>query len=77
VASYGVDRGELPDTFDPEDFGAVLQAVVMDTIIRWAKAGNGSLRNALQLHTDIVVAGMTSVYGARDRRASSAGSGRR
>src|SRR5262245_32926465 len=77
VASYGVDRGELPDALDPEDFGAVLQAVVMDTIIRWAKGGTGSLRSVLQVHTDIVLSGTTSVYGARNGRAAAAGGTRR
>jgi AcrR family transcriptional regulator len=65
VAAYGVDRGEFPGALDAEDFGAVLQAVVMDTIIRWAKWGTGSLRSILQLHTDIVVSGASSVYAAR------------
>jgi AcrR family transcriptional regulator len=72
VAAYGSERGELPADLDAEDFGAVLQAVVMDTIIRWAKSGRGSLRNALQAHAELIVSGVIAVHAARDPRRGSA-----
>ena len=77
IAAYGAERGEFPAGLDPDDFGAVLQAVTMDTIIRWAKSGSGSLRSVLQLHTDLIVSGATAVYGARDARAAATGGARR
>jgi len=71
VAAYAVERGELPAEVDVDDFGAVLQAVTMDSVMRWAKQGGGSLRNMLVLHTDLVVAGASEVYAGRvPRRAS-------
>jgi AcrR family transcriptional regulator len=70
VAVYAVDRGEFPAEVDAEDFGAVLQAVTMDTVIRWAKRDSGSLRSALVLHVDLVVAGAAAAYAARNGRKS-------
>jgi AcrR family transcriptional regulator len=68
LAAYAVDRGELPPDVDAEDFGAVLQAVIMDTVIRWAKRESGSLRSALVMHTDLIVAGAAAVYPTRSAR---------
>src|SRR5262245_55296403 len=65
VAAYGVSRGEFPAALDPEDFGAVLQAVTMDTIIRWAKSGSSSLRSMLHLHSELVLSGALTVYSTR------------
>jgi AcrR family transcriptional regulator len=70
IAAYAIDRGELPVEVDAEDFGAVLQAVTMDTVIRWAKRDSGSLRSALVLHVDLVVAGATAAYPGRGGRKS-------
>jgi AcrR family transcriptional regulator len=68
IAAYGVERGELPAEVDVEDFGAVLQAVAMDTVMRWAKHGLGPLRSTLLLHTDLVVAGASTAYVERTVR---------
>jgi AcrR family transcriptional regulator len=68
VAAYGAERGELPAGVDPDDFGAVLQAVTMDTVMRWAKQRGGSLRSALMLHTDLVLSGAATVYADRGTR---------
>jgi AcrR family transcriptional regulator len=62
VAAYGVQRGELAQEIDPQNFGAVLQAITMDTVVRWAQKSVGSLRSALDLHTDLVVEGASAVY---------------
>jgi AcrR family transcriptional regulator len=70
IAAYAVSRGELPAEVDAEDFGAVLQAVTMDTVIRWAKRDSGSLRSALVLHADLVVAGAAAAYPGRNNRKS-------
>lgn len=70
VAAYGVQRGDLAGEIDPENFGAVLQAVTMDTVVRWAQKGLGSLRGALDLHTDLVIEGAAAVYPARSARPS-------
>jgi AcrR family transcriptional regulator len=61
VVAYGVARGELPARTDAADVGALLQAVAMDTVMRWAKQGGGALGPRLQHHTDLVLAGVAAV----------------
>jgi AcrR family transcriptional regulator len=70
VAAYGLERGDLPEGLDADDFGAVLQAVVMDTTMRWARLRLRSLRASLLLHTRLVVAGASSAYPERPGRRS-------
>lgn len=61
VASYAIERGELPPEVDPQELGAILQAVTMDTLQRWAHGGKGSPRAALQRHADLIWAGAIAV----------------
>jgi hypothetical protein len=61
VAAYAVDRGELPAEVDPQELAAILQAVTMDTLQRWAHGGKGSPRVALQRHADLIWAGAIAV----------------
>jgi AcrR family transcriptional regulator len=50
-------KGELPSRLDPDDLGAMLEALVMDAILRWARGGTTPLRKALRQRSSILLAG--------------------
>jgi AcrR family transcriptional regulator len=65
-------RGELPSGVDPEELGAMLEALVMDAILRWARGGIAPLRKTLRQRSSILLAGVR--HGGADE--DGVGSGR-
>ncbi|HSS10602.1 MAG TPA: helix-turn-helix domain-containing protein [Acidimicrobiales bacterium] len=51
-------KGELPADIDSDELGAMLEALVMDAILRWAQGGTTPLRKSLRQRSSILLAGL-------------------
>jgi AcrR family transcriptional regulator len=62
VIKHGRERGEFPDDVDPTEIGDMLEAVVTEAIMRWARGHREPLINLLRRYAGVVAAGASGLF---------------
>jgi AcrR family transcriptional regulator len=67
VASYAVERGDLPQAVDVNELASMLEAVTMAAVLQWASSGDSpaALGHDLQRRAEVILTGASVVYGWR------------
>jgi AcrR family transcriptional regulator len=62
VIAYGRDRGEFPDGVDPIEIGAMLEVVVMEAVMGWARGRPEPLPSLIKRYAGVVLAGASGLF---------------